>query len=363
MDRDAVRAWVVSRLAVVVLLAGTTYAQTHHGYGRPPVRSGSTGFFAWDAGWYRDIAAYGYGAVGHAGLRFFPLLPLTGRAVSVLGAFAAGLVVLVVANLSALAYADGLVRLTAYEVGERGAARRAAWLALLNPAAFVLVLAYAEATAAALAVWVLFALRRRRWLLAAVLAFLCGLARPTGLLIALPAAIEAARGWRAVSSRETARRALAVVAAPAGCLAYLVWCGIARHDALGPFREQQAADLRGGVVVWPGKALAFAWHEFVLAGSVRVALHLVWVPVVVALLVLAWRRLPASYTAYAAVIAVLAVGTPKLASVERYSMSAFPLLMAAATIRARPLRVLLAVACGVGFAAYAVLAFANVYVP
>lgn len=363
VDRDAFAAWVVSRLAVAVLLAGTTYAQARHGYGRPPVRPGSTGFFAWDAGWYRDIAAHGYRAVGHAGLRFFPLLPLPGRAFAVLGAGVAGAVVLVVANVSALAYADGLARLTRFELGDRLVGRRAAWLALLNPAAFVLVLAYAEATAAALAVWTVFALRRRRWLLAAGLAFLCGLSRPTGLLVALPALVEALHGWRSLPARESVRRALAVVAAPLGCLAYLVWCGVRFGDALLPFREQQASDLRGGIVVWPGKAVAFAWHELVLGGSVRVALHLVWVPLILALLVLAWRRLPASYTAYAAVVAVLAIGTPKLASVERYSMSAFPLLIAAATIRTRPVRVLLAAACGVGFAAYAVLAFANVYVP
>lgn len=280
-----------------------------------------------------------------------------------MGAFAAGAAVLLVANVSALAYAGGLVRLTTFELGDRAVARRAAWLALLNPAAFVLVLGYAEATAAVLAVWTLYALRRRSWWLAAALAFGCGLSRPTGLLLALPAAVEAAPGWRALTRTETVRRVVAVVAAPAGCLAYLLWCGVARGDALGPFREQQASDLRGGIVVWPGKALAFAWHEFVLGGSVRVALHLVWVPVVLALLVLAWRRLPASYAAYSLAVVVLAVGTPKLASVERYSMSAFPLLMAAATIRSRPLRWVLAAACVGGFAAYAVLAFANVYVP
>jgi hypothetical protein len=66
---------------------------------------------------------------------------------------------------------------------------------------------------------------------------------------------------------------------------------------------------------------------------------------------------------YSLAVVVLAVGTPKLASVERYSMSAFPLLMAAATIRSRPLRWVLAAACATGFTAYAVLAFANVYVP
>jgi hypothetical protein len=353
----AVRAWLVSRAAVVLLVAVAVWLQARHGYGRAPVRPDATGFFVWDGGWYRDIAAHGYGGVAREGLRFFPLVPLLAMP---FGRFA-GAALLVVVGGSALAYAEGLVRIARAEWGDERVAGRAAWLALLNPVAFVLVLAYAEATAAALAVWTFWALRRRSWWLAAVLAFGAGLARPVGLLLALPVLVEALRGWR--TARDLPARALAVCAAPLGCLAWLVWCGVAYGDALAPFRVQQASDLRGGVLGSPWTALARAWRAATGGGRVVVALHLVWVPLVLWLLWLAWRRLPASYAAYSTAVVLLAVGTPRLASFERYALSAFPLLLVAARTRSRVGLVTLGVACGLGLAGYTILAIASLYVP
>lgn len=349
MSRPAVRAWLVSRAAVLVLLGLSTYLQ-HRGYGRPTVRPGATGFYVWDGDWYRDIAAHGYGFVGRMGLRFFPLVPLLARPLGGLG-------VLVVANVSALAYAEGLVRLTSLELSEE-AARRVPWLALLNPVAFVLVVAYAEATALALAVWFFWALRRWAWWLAAVLGLLAGLARPVGLLLALPALVEALRARDRVAARLAA-----VVAAPVGCGLYLAWCGAVHGDPLLPFRVQEAGDLRGGVVGSPLTGLGRAWGAAFGGGRVVVALRLVWVPVVLWLLWLVARRLPAPYAAYSAVVVFLAVTTPRLASFERYSLSAFPLLMVAAATRSRHVRVTTGVACGLGLVGYSILGFASLYVP
>ncbi|HEU0131503.1 MAG TPA: hypothetical protein VFQ85_11005 [Mycobacteriales bacterium] len=363
MTRAAVRDWLLSRGAVLALAAVAAYVQIRHGYGRSPVRGGATGLFVWDGDWYRDIAVHGYGGAGRESLRFFPLVPLLARPFVLLGPAAASAAVLVVANASALAYALGLSRLARLEGLGDEVGERAAWLALWNPAAFVLVLPYAEATAAALAVWCLYALRRRAWLAAAALGFLCGLARPIGLLVALPALVEAARGWRSAPWRDVARRVAAAGGGPAGCAAYLAWCGLRYGDPLLPFRVQQRGDLRGGVVVWPGRALGNAWLALVHHGRVTTALRLVWVPLVLALLVLVARRLPASYTAFAGAVVVLAVGTPRLASFERYSMSAFPLVLVAASLRSRHARAALRVACGLGLAGYGILAFASTYVP
>ena len=344
MSRPALRAWLVSRAAVLALMALTTWLQVRHGYGRSPVRPDGTGLFAWDGAWYREIAEHGYAR--DDALRFFPLFPVLAPH---------GVALVVLANLSALAYAEGLARLTAFELGAR-AGDRVPWLALVNPAAFVLVLAYAEAPAAALAVWCLYLARRGLWTRAAPLAFAAGLTRPTGLLLALPLAIE---GLRAPS----VRRAVAVVAAPAGCAAYLAWCAVARGDALAPFRVQQDPTLRGGVLSPPWAALARAWRALLELGPWNLALRLVWIPVFLALLVLVARRLPASYPAYSAVLLLVALGTPRLASFERYALTAFPLLMAAATLRSRLGWVALRVSFAVGFALYAILAFGNRYVP
>jgi hypothetical protein len=357
-SRPAVRAWLVSRAAVLALMALTTWLQVRHGYGRAPVRAGGSGFLAWDGVWYRDIAAHGY--TDPESLRFFPLYPMTGRPFGLLSPVAAGVALVVVANLAALAYAEGLVRLAALELGER-AASRVPWLALLNPAAFVLAIAYAEAPAAALAAWCFYALRRRRWLLAAGLGFACGLARPVGLLLAIPALVEALREWR--GARDLPRRLLAVAAAPAGCAAYLAWCRVARGDWLLPFRVQQRSDLRGGVLAGPGAALGRAFRAMVELGPWNLALRPLWIAAFLALLVVAARRLPASYVLYAAPILLIALGTPRLASFERYALSAFPLLLAAASLRSRFSTVTVGASFSLALALYSILGFANRYVP
>jgi hypothetical protein len=353
----ALRAWYVSRGAVLALMALATWLQVRHGYGRAPVRPGGTAFLAWDGDWYRDIATSGYDSPD--AVRFFPLYPMLARPFAPLGPVAVGVVLVAVANAAALAYAEGLVRLARLELGET-AAGRVPWLALLNPAAFVLAIAYAEALAAALAVWCVYALRRQRWLLAAALGFAVGLARPVGLLLAVPALVEAVR----VRSRAgLVPRALAVAAPPLGCAAYLLWCRVAWGDALLPFRVQQRSELRSGVLTLPTREIARAWRALLELGPWNLALRLVWIPVLLALLAVTARRLPASYVLYAAPILLVALGTPRLASFERYALSAFPLLLAAASLRSRLVAVTLGASWSLALGLYAILGFANRYVP
>ena len=355
---DALRAWLVSRAAVVLLMAFAEYLQAMHGYGRTPLRPGDSGFFVWDGDWYRRIGAFGY--VSDEALRFFPLVALPGRLVSPLGYAAAGVVLIAVVNVSALVYAEGLARLTRFELGDDTAARWVPWLTLLGPVAFVLVIGYAEATAGALAVWCFFALRRRQWLSAAAAAYLGGLARPVGVLLALPALVEAARSVGFVSRRELAARLLAVAAAPLGCATYLAWVWLTRGDPLLPFSVQQRGHLRSGVLTWPGEELARALR---LEGAVTDVLVLAWVPVLLWLLVRVARRLPASYTVYTAAVLLLTFGTPRLASFVRYALAAFPLIMVAAALRSRSGRFVTLVVCCSGLAGYSVLAFAHRHVP
>ena len=94
------------------------------------------------------------------------------------------------------------------------------------------------------------------------------------------------------------------------------------------------------------------------------ALHVPWVVVVVVLLVVCWRRWPASYGAFATAVVAVALSGTNLDSFERYALSAFPLVLAAAGLIGRPWverGVLTLIAAGL--AGYAVLAFMNVSVP
>jgi len=92
-----------------------------------------------------------------------------------------------------------------------------------------------------------------------------------------------------------------------------------------------------------------------------------WVILAAVLLVVCWRRLPASYTLYAAGIMAVAVAGTNLDSFERYALSAFPLALAAALACRGPRvvgveRVVLTL-LGAGLAGYALLAFLNISVP
>jgi hypothetical protein len=94
------------------------------------------------------------------------------------------------------------------------------------------------------------------------------------------------------------------------------------------------------------------------------ALHLPWVVLALALLVVAARRWPAAYPAYAAAILAVVLTGSNLDGFERYALSAFPLVLAGATLTSGPRveRTVLALAAA-GLAGYSVLAFTNLYVP
>ncbi len=81
------------------------------------------------------------------------------------------------------------------------------------------------------------------------------------------------------------------------------------------------------------------------------------------LLVIAFWRLPVSYGALAPRSSSSADGS-NLDSFERYALSAFPLVIAAATLlRSGRVASVTFVLCGAGMATYAVLAFQGAYVP
>ena len=144
-SRSVLVPYVISRVLVVGALA--TIRHIVHDRARQPVPVQlHAGLLAWDASWYRDIARGGYDGVATEGLRFFPLFPMLGRAVSWLPGASAGFGVVLVANVSALVLGFALHALVMQRTRRRDLARRAVWLVYLAPPAFVLVMGYAEAT-------------------------------------------------------------------------------------------------------------------------------------------------------------------------------------------------------------------------
>ncbi len=361
--RTAVVPWTLAR---VVVLGALGVADELAGRAHPAqavVVRAHEGLLGWDAGWYEAIAAHGYAGAGHQSLRFFPLVPAVARLVAVLPGVGVGAGLIMVSNGSALAATALLVVLVRRETGDKALAQRSAWLLCLAPPAFVLVMGYAEATLLALSVAAFLALRAERWWWAASFGVLAGLTRPLGLLLVLPALIEAWRGWSTDRRGRRVARVGAVLAPVLGTAAFLGWVGWRYHDALAPFRIQLAAGARGGLAD-PAVTLAHAASGLVHGHHVDQGLHVPWVVLAVVLTVVAFRHFPVSYGALAAAVVVVSLSASNLGGFERYALSAFPLAMAGASL-CRDGRVERAtyVVAAAGLAGYAVLAFTNLYTP
>jgi hypothetical protein len=359
-------AWVAARAAVGVALVAA-HLLVHR------VRPGNAGaalrvhqgLLVWDARWYESIATVGYGASGRQALRFFPALPLAGRIVGWFPGIGPGLGVIIVANLAALGGMAVLVVLVRTETGDEALARRSVWLLALAPPAFCLVLGYAEGLLLLCTTTAFLALRSGRWWWAAAAGFAAGTVRPVGLLLAVPAVIEVCR-WRWEGGRRPTdglARWSAVVAPLAGAGACLGWVGVRYYDPWLPFQLQESRSLRGPVT-WPLQGTGHQLVELVHGHDLLQVSHLPWVVLSLVLLVMVFRRLPASYGAFSAAVLAVSFTSSNLGSVERYALSAFPLVIVASmwTGRRRTERNVLIVA-GLAMVGYALLAFVGILVP
>ncbi len=354
---------IVARVVVIgtLLLARKVAARSHAP--APIAARVHEGLLGWDAGWYESIARLGYGGAGHQSLRFFPLVPLLARGLSEASSLGVGTSLLVVANVSALVGVGALTLLVRRESGDAELARLTAWIFCLAPAAYTYVMGYSEATLLVLTVGTFIALRSRRWWWAAVLGALAGLARPLGLMLCLPALVEGLRGLSATSWAERFRRLLALAGPAVGTGAYLVYVAVRYGGLLTPFRIQVESRHRG-LVADPLSTLLHDASLLLHHQHLGIALHLPWVLLSIVLVVVAFRKLPASYGAFAVGVLVVAVTAPNLDSFERYALSAFPLVVAGAALsRSSRVERLVLVSLAASMIGYAMLAFMNIAVP
>ena len=321
----------------------------------------------WDAAWYRDIGTVGYAGLPVGAWRFFPGWPLLVDGISAVTPFSVGVSLVVLANVSAAIYVRLLHTLGRGLGMPPSAVSAAGYVAYFAPAAFVLVMGYAEALFGVVSVSVLLASRRQAWWWCALAAAVAGFTRPTALLLCVPLAVEAVVSTAARGTRRPALGALVATLAPLlGAGAFLTYSALSTGDALTPFRAQTATDLRGGVVVDPIRTLIQGFRGL-LGGrpDANFLAHLVVIPVALGLVWYGRRRLPASFTAYSLVVLASACTAAHFGSFERYAASAVPLVLAAGLVLAeRPrLRRVVVVLGPVVMAALAWLSFADVYVP
>lgn len=362
----ALPGWLLARLIVGATLVGANGVVNNLEAVPEPIRRHvGQGLLGWDAERYVQIAEVGYRGLPRVELRFFPLLPALVRLLDPILPGGPGAALLVIANVAALAFGMLLHRLALLETGDERTARRAAWFAAIFPVGFVFAWGYTESLWCALSAGAVLAARRRWWWAAAVGAAAAGLLRPVGILLALPLAVEAVRAVRGSDAAgATGVAVLLVPAAPlAAAASYLAWVGHTFGDPLLPFTIQQRPTFRGEAVdpleaLWqPAAALA--------RGAVSIeSLRVVWVVGLVGLLAVLWRRWPASYTVFAGAVILVALSTSRLGSFERYTFTAFPILLALATasVRRDVERVLSVIGASL-LGVYGLLALLGAYVP
>jgi hypothetical protein len=356
--------WLTGRAVVLAALALAKFEVSHLDIrNAKAIADAHAGLWSWDAGWYSNLAAHGYHAVGSQGLRFFPLLPVTASAIHHVTFLPVDAATALIANASALAATAVLYLLAKSELGDAGVARSAAWLLNLAPAAFVMVMGYSDPLLILLAVSSFYLLRHQRWLYAAALGFLAGTARPLGFILVVPALCEALRGIRTTGWGQRWSRLVAVLAPVAGLLAYLSWTSVEFNSFTEPLTLQTDPTRHGGLT----DPVVTLYHDAVnLLGGHHLGtdLHLPWVVVSVALVIVVFRKLPVSYGLYATAIVVVAASGSNLDSFERYALTAFPLLLGGATLlRSRRVEITVLVLCAVTMFGYALLAFLGAYVP
>lgn len=175
-------------------------------------------FAAWDSGWYFDIAQRGYyfSSNGQSSVAFFPLYPMLMRALawafggSDRALWVSGIVLSYVCFFGALVV---LHRLTERVTGQREAARRTVLYLAVFPFSFAFGHVYAESLLLFMSVSAVAGAAHGRWALAGGFGALATLARPNGMLIAIPLALMALPGpggWR-----DLLRRAVPLAAIPA----------------------------------------------------------------------------------------------------------------------------------------------------
>src|ERR1700722_20275399 len=137
--------WLTARVITLFALGLAKYEVSHfHITSSKAVLESHDGLLGSDAGWYQTITAHGYGTLPRSATRFFPLLPLLDRGLHDITTLTVGVASLLITNLASLLLGMGIYALVRSEWHDTLLARRAVWLILLAPPAFVFVMRYWE---------------------------------------------------------------------------------------------------------------------------------------------------------------------------------------------------------------------------
>lgn len=303
-------------------------------------------FAAWDSGWYFDIAQRGYywTPSGQSSLAFFPLYPMLMRALawpfggSDRALWTAGVVLSYVCLFLGLAV---LHRLTATTFGDRETARRTVLYLAVFPFAYFFTQVYTESLFLVMTVSAVAAAVASRWGWAGLFGALAALARPNGILIAVPLVLLAFGGRPRIA--ELARRAAALALVPLGFGAFCAFAYRLSGDPLGWLRAQAQWGYTVGNRPWIElMRLLDGLEKHGLYGyffsdplAPYYFLHGVVALAFVALTPSIFTRVGPALGAYVAVSLYVPLSGNALEGIGRYAATLFPAFMLLGTITSR----------------------------
>ncbi len=277
-----------------------------------------------DAVWYLRLADEGW-STDDASAAFFPLYPLTVRAVGWILPGDDLLAALLVSNLAFLGALLALFALTAEAFGDR-VAQRAIVVAAIFPTAFFFLAPYTESLFLLLSVLAFREARHDRWGRVAVFGALAALTRSVGILLIPALMLEAIWTGRAGGGRALGARLAGAAAIALGPLCWFAWWGVAHGNWLAPLDAQRdwGRELQPPWVSL-GHAVEFAWKY-----QSYWLLDLVIVSLAIAGLALALPALRPSEAVYGALSLLLPLFDPfadrPLLSIPRFAAVVFPAL-------------------------------------
>ncbi|MBV8355061.1 MAG: glycosyltransferase family 39 protein, partial [Candidatus Eremiobacteraeota bacterium] len=326
--KDVAITFLVTRAPIILIaeLAAVTIGQ------RPGIHVATSSNPAlavwgrWDAVHYIQIAAAGYYGTDMA---FFPLYPLIISLIAKLTGshLIAGLILSNVALFFALLFFYKLVE----HQYNRHVAQRAVFYISIFPTAVFFSAVYTESLFLALTVASFYYIREHKWLIAGIIGYCAALTRVEGVLLAVPFAIEWLRSPAAAAALRypadnIVRPLVGLVLIPLGLGTYMLYLWVLRGDPLF-FSHVQINWNRHLAPPWQSvlhsyRLLATAHSGQVIANQF---LELAFTALMLAMLVVAIRRLSATYWTYMALSILIPMSTSSLMSMPRFALVLFPI--------------------------------------
>ncbi len=284
---------------------------------------------SWDGKWFLLAARYGYpnalpsgyGVKAQSTLGFFPAFPILIKLSHLVTRLSYEYSALLAVGLVGIVASVVIWRLIQDIYGDRVADWGTA-LVLFSPAAFVLDMVYSEALLIAVAAGCMLALRRRRWVVAGLLAAVAAATDPLGIAIGLPCLAAA---YMAIREDGEWRSLLAPILAPAGVVAFFCYLWVRVGTPFGYYIAQRRG-WQGGVL-FTGLYAPFGYifdHGFNdIDDTVKAASTLV---VAVLLIFFLRRRPPVQVALYVLGVLVLAAASPIISWTPRVALRGFPVI-------------------------------------